>query len=256
MTTATGRVRTEVDGSIGYLFIDNEPRRNAMNLAMYAAVPAAVATLTAHDALRVVVLRGAGDAAFGAGSDISEFATKRMGPEAAVYNQIEAAAARSIESIAVPVVALIHGSCMGGGIGLALCADIRYAADDAKFAVTPGKLGVGYPPDSMARLVATVGLTAAKELVLTARTIDASEAQTIGFISTVVAKADLDDFVTARCAQIAALAPLTLQAAKLAATDPGGEATAAAVARCYSSADYGEGIAAYQSRRPPTFLGR
>jgi enoyl-CoA hydratase len=248
-------VRASVDGPVGTLVIDNPDRRNAMNLAMYASVPDAVAQVCTDD-VRVVILRGRGTDAFGAGSDISEFATNRTGAAAVSYNAVEAAAAHAIESIPVPVLALIHGACMGGGVGLALCADLRYAANDARFAVTPGKLGVGYPPDSMARLVAAVGAPRAKELVLTARTIDATEAAHIGLVNAVVAKAQLDAHVAEVAATIATLAPLTLRAAKLALADPDSTATADAVQRCYDSADYAEGIRAYGEKRRARFEGR
>jgi enoyl-CoA hydratase/carnithine racemase len=248
-------VRASVDGPVGTLVIDNPGRRNAMNLAMYASVPDAVAQVCTDD-VRVVILRGAGTDAFGAGSDISEFAAHRTGAAARHYNAVEAAAAHAIESVPVPVLALIHGACMGGGVGLALCADLRYAADDAKLAVTPGKLGVGYPPDSMARLVAVVGAARAKELVFTARTIDAAEALRFGLVNAVVAKADLDAHVAEVAAAVAALAPLTLRAAKLAIADAASLETADAVQRCYDSADYAEGIGAYGEKRHPRFEGR
>jgi enoyl-CoA hydratase/carnithine racemase len=250
-------IRTRLDGPVGTLLIDNPARRNAMDLAMYAAVPDAVHELLAHDELRVVVLRGAGDKAFGAGSDITEFPTQRTGAAAAHYNATEAAAALAIESIPVPVLALIHGACMGGGVGLALCADLRYAADDARFGVTPAKLGVGYPPDSMARLVHAVGPARAKELVFTARVLGAPEAAQIGLVNAVVPKAELDAHVASVAANIAALAPLTLRAAKLAAAsnvDAG--VVDEAVARCYASADFAEGIRAHGEKRTPRFEGR
>jgi enoyl-CoA hydratase/carnithine racemase len=252
----TGSIRTECRGALGTLVIDNPPRRNAMDLAMYASVPGAVATLLAHDGLRVVVLRGAGDAAFGAGSDISEFRAERTGEAARRYNATEAAAAAAIEQIPVPVVAAIHGACMGGGVGMALCADLRYAADDARFAITPGKLGVGFPPDGMARLVATVGAARAKELVFTARVVDAPEAERIGLVNHVVAKHELDAHVAQLVAAIAELAPLTLRAVKLAARDAASPAAVDAAHRCFSSADFLEGIDAHGEKRPPTFRGR
>ena len=249
-------IRTEIDGPIGTLLIDNPARRNAMDASMYAAVPDAVASLLAHDELRVVVLRGAGDRAFGAGSDISEFMEKRWGDAADAYNATEAAAAHAIESIPVPVIAAIHGPCMGGGVGLAVCADLRYAADDARFAVTPGKLGVGYPPDSMARLVRVVGPAVAKELVFTARVIEAAEAARVGLVNAVCPKADLDAHVADVAATIVSLAPLTLRAAKLAVDTPESDAAAAAARRCFSSNDYAEGIRAHREKRPPNFQGR
>jgi enoyl-CoA hydratase len=252
----TGAVHSRIEGSVGIITIDNPARRNAMDLAMYAAVPGAIASLLADDALRVVVLRGAGDAAFGAGSDISEFRAERTGARAERYNATEAAAARAIEEIPVPVVALIHGACMGGGVGLALCADLRYAADDARFAVTPARLGVGYPPESMGRLVAAIGAPRAMELVFTARVIDAVEAHRIGLVNDVVPKAELDARIDALAAGIAALAPLSLRAAKAAARAPASDEASTAARRCYDSADYLEGIDAHLSKRAPRFEGR
>jgi enoyl-CoA hydratase/carnithine racemase len=249
-------IRTEIVGPVGTLLIDNPARRNAMDLSMYAAVPDAVASLMAHDELRVVVLRGVGDLAFGAGSDISEFTTKRWADAADSYNATEAAAAHAIETIPVPVVAAIHGSCMGGGVGLALCADVRYAADDARFAITPGKLGVGYPPDSMARLVRVVGPSVAKELVFTARAIDADEAARMGLVNSVCPKESLDAHVAEVAASMSAWAPLTLRAAKLAVDAPESDDAIDAARRCFSSDDYAEGIRAHTEKRAPTFYGR
>ena len=249
-------IRFEIDGPIGTLLIDNPARRNAMDASMYAAVPDAVRSLLADDDLRVVVLRGAGDVAFGAGSDISEFMAKRWAEAADAYNATEAAAAHAIESVPVPVIAAIHGPCMGGGVGLALCADLRYAADDARFAITPGKLGVGYPPDSMARLARVVGPAVAKELVFTARPLDAAQAARVGLVNAVCPKAELDDHIAGVAATIASLAPLTLKAAKLAVDAPESDAAVEAARRCFSSDDYAEGVRAHTEKRAPTFRGR
>ncbi len=252
----TGTVRAHINGVVATLVIDNAERHNAMSLAMYAAVPDAVRSIVDKPAVRAVILRGAGDVAFGAGSDISEFPERRTGAAAVVYNEIEERAVRAIEAIAVPVLALIHGPCMGGGAGMALCADIRFAADDATFAVPPSKLGVGYPAPSTARLRAVVGVSRAKDLIFSGRVIDASEARRIGLVDFVVAKDDLDDHVAAYAAQITRNAPLTIAAAKLALDHGNTVATQAAIDACYSSADYAEGISAFGEKRHPRFEGR
>jgi enoyl-CoA hydratase len=257
-----GSVRAEIDGPIGTLILDDPERRNATSYAMYAAIPNAVRELT-HADVRVVVLRGAGDESFGAGSNIAEFTELRTGSAAQTYNAVEAAACHALESLAVPLIALIHGPCMGGGLGLALCADLRYGADDATFATPPARLGIGYPIDGAHRLRTAIGTARTTEMLLTARRIDATEGAAIGLLHAVVPKAMLDAHVADTAQAIARLAPLTLAAAKasLRALDHPDDADLAAaatraIATCYSSADYAEGIAAFFEKRRPAFIGR
>ena len=149
-------------GTIGTLTIDNPERRNAMNSAMYLAVPDAMAALAAEPDLRCIVIRGAGDEAFSAGSDISEFPKRRMGratdgsSKAEGYDNAEHEAWAAIANARVPVIAAIHGPCRGGGIAIALHADIRIAGADATFAVPPASLGLAYPIEATERLVSLV----------------------------------------------------------------------------------------------------
>ena len=246
----SGTFRAELDGDIATLLIDNPAKRNAMSLSMYREVPAAVEAV--RDA-RVVVLRGAGSTAFGAGSDISEFAERRTGDNAGHYNSVESEATDALASLPMPVIAAVHGPCRGGGAALALCADLRFAAADATFATPPARLGVGYPVDSVERLVAVVGAAAAKDLLLTARVVGAEEALSMGLVHRVVESDELDDLAAETAAQIASLAPLSLRAAK-AAIDKAPDAVALTRA-CFRSADFAEGIASFAERRPPVFTG-
>lgn len=247
-----GSVRGSIEGSVGHIVLSNASKRNAMSLGMYDMVPAAVAASAGG---RVTVLRGEGSEAFGAGSDISEFSALRTGAAAAAaYTAVEAAASRALLAIEHPLLASIHGPCLGGGLNLALTADIRYAADDATFSVPPARLGIGYPRDLMDLLVGAVGRGSAKELLLTARTVDAHEALRLGLVSFVLPKAELDGHVAAAAASIAKLAPLTLAAAKRMAHDRDGADEACAA--CYESADYGEGVRAFGEKRRPRFEGR
>lgn len=253
-------VRAEREGHVGTLIIDNPERRNAMTADMYGAVRAAVDELLSDPTLRVVVLRGSGDVAFGAGSDISEFPTRRMGADAAVFDAVEHDAWDAIEQIPLPVIAAIHGPCMGGGIAMALQCDVRIAADDATFAVPPARLGLAYPPQALARLVGLVGPSNAKFLLYSAKVVDADEALRMGLVQEVVPKSTLDAHVNGLCEQVTRLAPLSHRATKLsvdAFTHPHlTEAASSARRACYDSADYREGVQAFLDKRHPVFEGR
>ena len=253
-------IRTNRDGVIGSLIIDNPTRRNAMTADMYGAVRPAIDELMSDDQLRVVVLRGSGDEAFGAGSDISEFPTRRMGEQADEFDRVEHDAWEALAEIPIPVIAAIHGPCMGGGIAMALHCDLRIAADDATFAVPPARLGLAYPQDALQRLADLVGPAQAKLLLYSARVIDAHEALRVGLVQEVVAKSALDHHVERLATQISRLAPLSHRATKLAVdslTDSELEAAAAASRRtCYESTDFREGVQAFLDKRHATFTGR
>lgn len=217
------RIVYAVEGHVGTIFLNNPAKHNALDLRGYLELPAAAEAVAQHSEVRVVVLRGHGETpaglpmSFGAGSDISEFPELRMGEDAIKrYNEAEAAAAQALRDIPHPTIALIHGNCMGGGLNLALCMDIRYAAENAQFCVPPAKLGVGFPLQMMGTLVNAVGRARAKELVYTARVFRAQEACDMGMIQAVAPAASLDSMVEGMAEKIAALAPMTMRAAKLA----------------------------------------
>src|SRR5262245_7829115 len=242
-----GKLRAERDGPVGWLVLDTPARRNAIGGDMWRGIPSAMAEFDAEPAVRCVVVRGEGRVAFAAGADISEFAKNRSS-EAGVraYEQAVDAAHRAIEGSPKPVVALIHGFCIGGGLATALSCDLRYAAPSAVFAIPAARLGLAYGVTGMNRLVATVGHAAAREIMFTARRYDAEEALAMGLVNRVLPEADLDKYVRKLALDLAANAPLTIAAAKAVIETviaPPQEVSAARerIARCMQSADYIEG---------------
>lgn len=263
MPGSEAQILTHVEGHIGVVTIDNAPRRNAVTLAMWRAFPHAMAALEADNNVRVIVLRGAGDEAFVSGADISEFADVRQDAASArAYEAENMAAFRAVRDTSKPTIAMITGPCIGGGLGLALACDLRIAGTSAHFAIPAARLGLAYPPDGMADIVAAIGPARARDLFFTARRVKADEALRIGLVGEVVADEDLPAFVETLALTIAANAPLTIKAAKaaIASLAPGAEGSAIDLAAdladaAYDSADFREGCAAFLEKRKPDFKG-
>jgi enoyl-CoA hydratase/carnithine racemase len=210
---ATEKMIAEVDGAIGWVIFNNPARRNAISMEMWRAVPEILDRFEADPAIRVIVLRGAGEKAFVSGLDISEFETAFSSSAMAVG--IEAMSARAcarIEAAAKPTVAMINGFCMGAGIQIASSCDLRVAADSAVLAIPAARLGVGYPADSIHRLVALMGPSHVKEMFFTARQFSAAEAAHMGLVNRVVPAAALENHVRDFCAIIADSGPTVIRA--------------------------------------------
>lgn len=264
MTTPPGRIDYSSAAGIARITLDNPARLNAMNLAMWRALPEALARADADDAVRLIVLAGAGDKAFCAGADISEFGEQRSSDTAiAAYNAAVATANASLIATQKPVVALIRGICFGGGFGLAMACDLRLARDDARFRVPAARVGLGYGFGGVDMLVRRIGMPAVAELLLAARILNAEDGQRFQILHRVWNAASFDAAAEAYLADMAGNAPLSMQAAKRALVElsrPEAERNPAAVeamvAACFASEDYREGQLAFREKRPPVFRGR
>jgi enoyl-CoA hydratase/carnithine racemase len=260
----TDKMLSRKEGGVGYVIFNNPERHNAVSLEMWEKTRAILDEFRADSAIRVVVLTGAGGKAFVSGADISKFGNERA-TEAGIarYNASTEQAFSGVNDFPKPTIAMIRGYCIGGGMALATCCDMRIATPGSKFGIPAAKLGLGYDSKGIRRLMSVVGPSFAKEIFFTARQFDAEEARMMGFVNRVVPDADLENYVKSYADAIASNAPLTIGAAKFAIAellkDEAGrdmDSVAAAVKRCFESKDYVEGRTAFMEKRKPAFTGQ
>ena len=264
VSVSTDKIIADKAGGVGHLRLNQPEKHNAISYEMWVAMSEVMASFRDDDEVRVVVMSGEGGRAFSAGADISEFSKKRSTEEQIeIYEAAGRAAYESITHSPKPVIARIQGYCVGGGLAVAMCADIRIATDDSRFGIPAAKLGLGYSHKSLRPLVDLVGPTYAKEILFTAKRFNASAAQRMGLVNQVVTREEIDAFVEDYARMIAANAPLTVKACKTVVgelvKDPDDRDTALCervVDACFASADYKEGRAAFMEKRAPRFAGR
>lgn len=260
---ASGKMLAAVQDGVGLITFNQPEKRNAMSVEMWDGLAAILDAWEHAPDVHVVVLTGAGDKAFVSGADISQFGRSRSNADAQKeYDTLTSAGRDKLASFGKPVIARIQGFCLGGGLGIAMQADIRIAAEGSTFGIPAAKLGIAYGFDMVRRLISFVGPAHAATLLFTGERIDAAEAVRIGLVNQAVPAAALEDTVATIARGIAANAPLSISGMKLilgqATLDPAArdmEAVGRAVAACFDSADYTEGRTAFMEKRKPVFRG-
>jgi enoyl-CoA hydratase/carnithine racemase len=259
----TDKMLSRKEGRVGYVVFNNPERHNAMSLDMWEATVRFLDDFAKDSDVRVVVLTGAGGKAFVSGADISKFEDERATKEAITrYNAAVERGYAAVHVFPKPTIAMIRGYCIGGGMGLASCCDLRICAPNARFAVPAAKLGLGYDFPGLKRLVDVVGPAFTKEIFFTARQFDASEAREMGLVNRVVPEEELEGYVKDYADTIAANAPLTVNSVKFIVGEVIKDESkrdmkrcSDLVAQCFASRDYIEGRQAFMEKRKPVFTG-
>lgn len=243
-----------------YEFVISQPaRRNAVNAQMWADMPKVLNEAQNSSGIKVLIVRGDGDH-FASGADISEFETLYATRETSgKISEDIAAGFASLAQFPLPTIAMIRGACVGGGCGLALCCDIRFADNTSKFAITPAKLGLVYPFADVQRLIETVGIPNAKDILLSARLIKAERAEKMGLINKLFKPDELEEGVVNYANGLAALSTQSaIITKKMFAAYQNGQSGETAKTMDwfldgFVSDDFDEGYRAFLEKRKPDF---
>jgi enoyl-CoA hydratase/carnithine racemase len=267
---STGTIIVDRRDATVEIRLSNPDKFNAMSLEMWLTLATHLRALHEDPTVRALVIRGDGDKAFVSGADISEFDRVRSAESGSgAYDRAVEDAQQALIGCSFPVIASIHGVCMGGGLGLALACDLRYASTTARFRMPAARLGLGYSLSGVRRMVDIVGAARAADLFMTARTFDAHEAERIGLVHSIYPAQTLDAVVAETVRNVASNAPLTLSLVKTAINlalagnaDPSHQSEQASIEierrrqMCINSGDYVEGRRAFAEKREPRFTGK
>jgi enoyl-CoA hydratase/carnithine racemase len=259
----TDKMLARVEGKVGIMTFNNPEKHNAVSFEMWEAAEKILDAFERDHEVRVAILTGAGGKAFVSGADISKFESERASEEAVRrYNALVEKVYARIYGFPKPTIAMIRGYCIGGGLNLAICCDMRFATEGSRFALPAARLGLGYGYKGLRRYIETIGPVATKEIFFTARQFTAEEARRWGMVNEVVADEKLEATVMETANTIAGNAPLTVATIKRSTVeilkDPDEQDIAACdamVAACFASDDYREGRKAFLEKRKPRFTG-
>jgi len=259
----TDKMLARKEGSVGYIVFNNPARHNAVSLDMWEAAEHFLAEFRDDKAIRAVIVTGAGNKAFVSGADISRFEKERSNKETSErYNEAVDRAYNAFYDFPKPTIAMIRGYCIGGGVGLALCCDMRICTEASTFAVPAAKLSIGYRFAPLKKLVDLVGPSYAKEIFFTARQFTAAEAHGMGLVNRVLPDDQLESYVNDYARRISENAPLSIDSVKFmvaqAFVDESKRDLAtceAMVQACFASNDFKEGRTAFMEKRKPKFTG-
>jgi enoyl-CoA hydratase/carnithine racemase len=253
-------ILVERDDSIATVVLNKPGSHNAISLSMYQRIPEVFSALDADPAVKVVVVRGAGTRSFASGADISEFEEVRGNSAAAkAYNEHVAAAEHAVERITKPTIAMVHGYCIGGGCGLALACDLRFADERSRFGITPAKLGLVYSLESTKRLVDIVGPSRAKWILFSGQHVYSDDALRLGLIDELVPADDLEKHTYEFARLITTRAQFSVRSGKrivdlvLAGQTTDDDVTTGIRNSSFDTEDYAEGVRSFLEKRPPRF---
>lgn len=256
----SGSIFVKKEGAIGRLVLNRPDKRNAMSEAMWATLPHALDQLEADQDVRVIIVASSSEKAFSAGADIAELEQIAADPTRQESNRLAIRnAQRTLARVAKPTIAEVAGACMGGGCGIAIHCDMRFAARSARFGITPAKLGLIYPLNDTKQLMDLIGPAKAKSMLFTGRVVDAEEALRIGLVDELVDTAELTARTLAFAHQIAQVSQYSVRGIKetirriLDGQHDDDTETARMFRDAHEGLDAAEGVRAFLEKRPASF---
>ena len=260
----TERMLARSEDGVGWMIFNHPAKHNALSLEMWRGIADILEAFAVDDGVRVVIMRGTGGKAFVSGADISEFEAQRSNArQKEQYDRVAERANQALANFPKPLIALIEGYCIGGGLATALAADVRFATPDSKFGIPAARLGLGYAYDSLAKLARIAGPAQARDILFSARIMAAAEAKAMGLVNHLEERGDIEAKTLAYAKTVAGNAPLSVEASKAALNAweqgaPPAELTAveALVNACFDSEDYREGRQAFMAKRKAQFRGK